>query len=389
MRPVTDIQRTDRPFEGGHRHRVPAGDQPAAIEELARRIQGEGEPTHSPARSATGTGKTATVGLAHRASCSAPPWSSSPTRRWPRSSTRSSRAYSPATRSNISSATTTTTSPRPTSRRPTPTSRRTPRSTRRSSGSGTRPPRAAHPPRRRSSWRPCRASTAWAPRRSTSTAWSTARSRHGGSTGRACCAGSWSMQYTRNDVAFTRGTFRVRGDTVESAGLRGARRPDRIVRRRHRAAHDTAPDHRRNAGGRATDVYVFPASHYVAGPRADARAIAGIQAELEERLAELEGPGKLLEAQRLRMRTTYDMEMLEQMGTCAGVENYSPPLRRARPGSPPNTCSTTSPKTSWWSSTSRTSPCRRSAACTRGTRHGNAPWWNTASGSPRRWTTGR
>ena len=85
-----------------------------------------------------------------------------------------------------------------------------------------------------------------------------------------------------------------------------------------------------------SEMYVFPATHYVAGPERMERAIAGIEAELEERLGQLEGNGQLLEAQRLRMRTTYDIEMMRQMGSCAGIENYSLHIDGREPGSPPN-----------------------------------------------------
>jgi excinuclease ABC subunit B len=83
-------------------------------------------------------------------------------------------------------------------------------------------------------------------------------------------------------------------------------------------------------------MHVFPASHYVAGPERMERAIAGIEAELEMRLAEFEAQGKLLEAQRLRMRTTYDLEMMRQVGMCSGIENYSLHIDGREPGSPPN-----------------------------------------------------
>jgi excinuclease ABC subunit B len=86
-----------------------------------------------------------------------------------------------------------------------------------------------------------------------------------------------------------------------------------------------------------SELYIFPASHYVAGPERMERAIAGIEAELEERLAELERLGKLLEAQRLRMRTTYDIEMMRQVGSCAGIENYSRHIDGRPAGSAPNT----------------------------------------------------
>jgi excinuclease ABC subunit B len=85
------------------------------------------------------------------------------------------------------------------------------------------------------------------------------------------------------------------------------------------------------------EIYVFPATHYVAGPERMERAIASIEAELEERLAELEKLGKLLEAQRLRMRTTYDVEMMRQIGSCSGIENYSRHIDGREAGSPPNT----------------------------------------------------
>ena len=79
-------------------------------------------------------------------------------------------------------------------------------------------------------------------------------------------------------------------------------------------------------------VLVFPATHYVAGPERMERAITGIEAELEERLAEMERQGKLLEAQRLRMRTTYDIEMMRQVGFCSGIENYSRHIDGRAPG---------------------------------------------------------
>jgi excinuclease ABC subunit B len=85
------------------------------------------------------------------------------------------------------------------------------------------------------------------------------------------------------------------------------------------------------------ELYIFPATHYVAGPERMERAIAGIEAELAERLEELERSGKLLEAQRLRMRTTYDIEMLRQVGSCSGIENYSRHIDGREAGSPPNT----------------------------------------------------
>ena len=210
------------------------------------------------------------------------------------------------------------------------------------------------------------------------------------STATSCCAGSSTMQYTRNDLAFTRGTFRVRGDTVEifpvyeELAVRIEMFGDEIERllTLHPLTGEMV------SRGRAR-CYVFPATHYVAGPERMERAITGIEAELAERLAELERQGKLLEAQRLRMRTTYDIEMMRQVGFCSGIENYSRHIDGRAPGTAPTRCSTTSPRTSCSSSTSRTSPCRRSAACTTATCAASARWSSTASGCPARWTTGR
>jgi excinuclease ABC subunit B len=145
------------------------------------------------------------------------------------------------------------------------------------------------------------------------------------------------MQYTRNDLAFTRGTFRVRGDTIEiipvyeELAVRIEMFGDEIERLMtlHPLTGEVISED--------NELYVFPASHYVAGPERMARAIAGIEAELADRLAELEQGGKLLEAQRLRMRTTYDIEMLRQVGSCAGIENYSRHIDGREAGSPPNT----------------------------------------------------
>src|SRR3954465_94339 len=124
------------------------------------------------------------------------------------------------------------------------------------------------------------------------------------------------MQYTRTDLAFTRGTFRVRGDTVEiipkyeELAVRIEFFGDEIDR--IYTLHPLTGEIVREED----EMYVFPATHYVAGPERMERAIAGIELELADRLAELERQGKLLEAQRLRMRTTYDVEMMRQVGSC-------------------------------------------------------------------------
>ena len=145
------------------------------------------------------------------------------------------------------------------------------------------------------------------------------------------------MQYTRNDLAFTRGTFRVRGDTIEiipvyeELAIRIEMFGDEVERLMtlHPLTGEVVSEDE--------ELYIFPASHYVAGPERMERAIAGIEAELAGRLAELERAGSLLEAQRLRMRTTYDVEMMRQVGSCSGIENYSRHIDGREPGSPPNT----------------------------------------------------
>ncbi|MDQ0821151.1 excinuclease ABC subunit B [Arthrobacter sp. V4I6] len=132
-----------------------------------------------------------------------------------------------------------------------------------------------------------------------------------------------SMQYARNDMDFHRGTFRVRGDTVEiipmyeELAIRIEFFGDEIenIYTLHPLTGEVLRDE--------TEMYVFPASHYVAGPERMGRAIKRIEDELAERLAVLESQNKLVEAQRLRMRTTYDLEMMQQMGFCNGIENYS------------------------------------------------------------------
>lgn len=145
------------------------------------------------------------------------------------------------------------------------------------------------------------------------------------------------MQYTRNDIGFTRGTFRVRGDTIEiipvyeELAIRIEMFGDEIDSLA--VLHPVTG----NVIEQVDHVYLFPASHYVAGEERMKRAIASIEEELEERLEWFESQGKLLEAQRLRMRTTYDLEMLKEIGTCAGVENYSRHIDGRGPGTPPNT----------------------------------------------------
>lgn len=145
------------------------------------------------------------------------------------------------------------------------------------------------------------------------------------------------MQYNRNDVEFTRGNFRVRGDTIdiipmyEELGVRVEMFGDEIdaLALLHPVTGATLHE--------VNEIYVFPASHYVAGPERMERALAGIESELEERCKWFHDQGKLLEEQRLRMRTTYDLEMLRQIGMCAGIENYSLHIDGRQPGEPPHT----------------------------------------------------
>ncbi|HEX2046839.1 MAG TPA: excinuclease ABC subunit UvrB, partial [Acidimicrobiales bacterium] len=145
------------------------------------------------------------------------------------------------------------------------------------------------------------------------------------------------MQYERNDVNFIRGRFRVRGDTIEvfpayeEIGVRIELFGDE-VERISRVDPLTG-----EFKGEMEELAIFPATHYVAGEERMERAMAGIEAELAERLHWFESHGKLLEAQRLRMRTQYDLEMMREVGFCSGIENYSRHIDGRAPGHPPST----------------------------------------------------
>ncbi|HYJ55330.1 MAG TPA: excinuclease ABC subunit UvrB, partial [Mycobacterium sp.] len=145
------------------------------------------------------------------------------------------------------------------------------------------------------------------------------------------------VQYNRNDMAFTRGSFRVRGDTVEIIPSY----EELAVRIEYFGDEIEALYYMHPLTGevvrKVDSLRVFPATHYVAGPERMAHAISSIEKELEDRLAELEGQGKLLEAQRLRMRTNYDVEMMRQVGFCSGIENYSRHIDGRGPGTAPAT----------------------------------------------------
>ncbi len=144
------------------------------------------------------------------------------------------------------------------------------------------------------------------------------------------------VQYKRNDMAFERGNFRVRGDTIEiipvyeELAIRIELFGDEIERITH--LHTLTGE----IIDEVDEVFIFPATHYSAGPETMKRAIKEIESELDQRLAELERSNKLLEAQRLRMRTTFDIEMMLQLGFCSGIENYSRYIDGRSPGTPPN-----------------------------------------------------
>ncbi len=144
------------------------------------------------------------------------------------------------------------------------------------------------------------------------------------------------MQYERNDVAFERGTFRVRGDTIEiipvyeELALRISMFGDEIesLSTLHPLTGETL--------SQEETLSVFPATHYAASPEVMKRAVGAIRLELEQRGSELEKANKLLEAQRIRMRTSYDIEMMEQLGFCSGIENYSRHIDGREPGEAPS-----------------------------------------------------
>ncbi len=144
------------------------------------------------------------------------------------------------------------------------------------------------------------------------------------------------IQYNRNDIAFTRGTFRVRGDTIEVYPVY-EEHPVRIemfgddidrLMSLHPVTGEILTDD--------NEIYIFPASHYTAGPERMNKAISAIEAEVAVRIPELESQGKLLEAQRIKMRTSYDIEMMQNLGFCSGIENYSRHIDGREAGSAPN-----------------------------------------------------
>ncbi|MBO8164347.1 MAG: excinuclease ABC subunit UvrB [Brevibacillus sp.] len=146
------------------------------------------------------------------------------------------------------------------------------------------------------------------------------------------------IQYNRNDINFTRGTFRVRGDVLEIFPASHSEQAIRVEFFGDEIERITEIDVLTGEIlGMREHVAIFPASHYVTREEKMKRAIASIEQELEERLAELRAAGKLLEAQRLEQRTRYDIEMMAEMGFCSGIENYSRHLTGLPPGHPPYT----------------------------------------------------
>ena len=145
------------------------------------------------------------------------------------------------------------------------------------------------------------------------------------------------MQYERNDMSLVRGKFRVRGDTLEvhaayeESVIRISMFGDEVE---EISIVDPLTGERLST---QTEIAIFPATHYVTGSERMERAITRIEHELQERLATFEAEGKLLEAQRLRMRTQYDLEMMAEVGFCSGIENYSGPIDGRAPGVAPHT----------------------------------------------------
>ena len=199
------------------------------------------------------------------------------------------------------------------------------------------------------------------------------------------------LQYERNDIAFERGNFRVRGDTVE---VRPAGREDGLrieffgdeIERITRFEPLTG-----NKIETLDAVVVFPAKQFVTTERQDEARHADHPRGTGRRASRgLRRDGKLLEAQRIKMRTEYDLEMMEEMGFCSGIENYSrhicrPPARLAAE----HAVRFFPEGLSAGRLTNRTPPCRRSAGCMRATNRAKPFWWSTVSGCRARWTTGR
>ena len=197
------------------------------------------------------------------------------------------------------------------------------------------------------------------------------------------------LLYTRSEAKLLRGQFRVRGDTVEihpayeSRAVRVEFFGDTVERIR---PFDVLTG---EIGKDLEDLVVFANTHYGTGEERMRQAIAGIETELRERLGELSSAGKLLEAQRLRMRTEYDLEMLTETGVCSGIENYSRHLDGRAPGEAPFTLLDYFPKDYLVVLDESHVAVPQLQASTQATARGRRPWWTTGSASPPPWTTDR
>ncbi len=183
------------------------------------------------------------------------------------------------------------------------------------------------------------------------------------------------MLYERNDMNFSRGKFRVRGDVVE---VYPATADEEAIRLEFFGDDLDAITRFDPLTGHANDslgvITFFPAKQFVTPADKLNRALRTIREELEQRIVDLEAQSKLLEAQRLRMRTEYDLEMLQEMGFCNGIENYSRHLSGGRPVPSHTQSSISSRKIFWWSSTNRTPLSRKSAGCTRAIARAKLCW---------------
>jgi excinuclease ABC subunit B len=197
-----------------------------------------------------------------------------------------------------------------------------------------------------------------------------------------------AIRYERNDIAFERNMFRVRGDTVEiwpaywrDTAIRVEFFGDEIDRLSEINVVTGAPIRRLN------NIPIWPATHYVTPKEKMDAAIQHIYKEMEERVAFFESENKLIEAQRIKQRTMYDIEMMQELGYCSG--KTTPGSLRTDPWARPHTpCWTISPRISCCSSTRATPPSPRCGPCSTATGRGRPPWWSTASACPAPLTTG-
>ena len=199
-----------------------------------------------------------------------------------------------------------------------------------------------------------------------------------------------AIRYERNDIAFERNMFRGRGDTVEiwpaywrDTAIRGGVFGGGVDRLFVINGGTGAPIRRVN------NIPIWPATHYVTPKEKMDAAIQHIYKEMEERVAFFESENKLIEAQRIKQRTMYDIEMMQELGYCSGIENYSRVIENRPVGSPPTPCWTISPRILCCSSTRATPPSPRCGPCSTATGRGKPPWWSTASACPAPSTTGR